>query len=109
MSDRVPPLFPWPLARLLKRVAAEWEDRGEIFGLTGRRFFKPDPGIDLGCEVAGRRVATPVGPAAGPHTQMAQNIVLAWLAGARTFELKTVQILDELDIERPCIDMENVG
>ncbi len=109
MSDRVPPLFPWPPARLLKRVAAEWEDRGEIFGLTGRRFFKPDPGIDLGCEVAGRRVATPVGPAAGPHTQMAQNIVLAWLAGARTFELKTVQILDELDIERPCIDMENVG
>jgi putative selenate reductase len=109
MSDRVPPLYPWPLARLLKRVAAEWEDRGEIFGLTGRRFFKPEPGIDLGCEVAGRRVATPVGPAAGPHTQMAQNIVLAWLAGARTFELKTVQILDELDIERPCIDMENVG
>ncbi len=54
-------------------------------------------------------MATPVGPAAGPHTQMAQNIVLAWLAGARTFELKTVQILDELDIERPCIDMENVG
>jgi len=109
MSERVPPLYPWSLARLLKRVAVEYQDKGEIFGLTGRRFFKPAPDIDLGCEIAGRRVATPVGPAAGPHTQMAQNIVLAWLAGARTFELKTVQILDELDIERPCIDMENVG
>ena len=40
---------------------------------------------------------------------MAQNIVLSWLGGGRTFELKTIQILDELDIERPCIDMENVG
>ncbi len=109
MNMRVPPLYPWSLARLLKRVAAEWEDRGEVFGLTGRRFFKSPPDIDLGCDLAGRRVATPVGPAAGPHTQMAQNIVLAWLAGARTFELKTVQILDELDIQRPCIDMENVG
>jgi len=109
MIERVPPLYPWSLATLLKRVAAEWEDRKEVFGLAGRRFFKLDPDMDLSCEIAGRTVATPVGPAAGPHTQMAQNIVLAFLAGARTFELKTVQILDELDIERPCIDMENVG
>jgi len=109
MSDRVPPLYPWSLNRLLLRVAAEWSDRKEIFGLAGRRFFRPDAAVDLGCDIAGHRVGTPVGPAAGPHTQMAQNIALSWLAGARTFELKTVQILDELDIERPCIDMENVG
>ena len=109
MSDRVPPLYPWSLDRLLLRVATEWEDRKEIFGLAGRRFFRPDPTVDPGCDIAGRRVGTPVGPAAGPHTQMAQNIALSWLAGARTFELKTVQIMDELDIERPCIDMENVG
>jgi putative selenate reductase len=109
MSTRVPPLTPWTLDRLLQRVAVEWGDRSEIFGLAGRRFFKPDPAVDLGCEIAGRRTATPVGPAAGPHSQLAQNIVLSWLAGARTFELKTVQILDELEIERPCIDMENVG
>jgi putative selenate reductase len=40
---------------------------------------------------------------------MAQNIVLGWLAGARVFELKTVQVLDDLDIARPCIDMQTVG
>jgi len=109
MTRRPAPLYPWPLDRLLRRVAREWETRQEIFGLPARRFFRPVPGVDLGCEVAGRRVGTPVGPAAGPHTQLAQNIALSWLAGARSFELKTVQVLDELDIARPCIDMANVG
>lgn len=109
MSHRLPPLHPWPLPLLLDRVEREWRTRGEIFGLAGRRFFKADDEVDLGCVLGGGRVATPAGPAAGPHTQLAQNIVLAWLAGSRSFELKTVQVLDELDIERPCIDMENVG
>ena len=60
-------------------------------------------------EFLGRPAATVVGPAAGPHSQMAQNIVLAWLGGSRLMELKTVQILDELEIGRPCIDMETIG
>ena len=38
-----------------------------------------------------------------------QNIVLSWLAGSRIIELKTVQIIDELKIPRPCIDATNVG
>jgi putative selenate reductase len=40
---------------------------------------------------------------------MAQNIVAAWLCGARYIELKTVQTLDELDVSKPCIDMEDEG
>jgi putative selenate reductase len=39
---------------------------------------------------------------------MAQNIALAWLAGARILELKTVQSNDRLTIPRPCIDATNV-
>ena len=35
--------------------------------------------------------------------------MLAWLGGSRIIELKTVQILDELEIGRPCIDMETIG
>ena len=50
-----------------------------------------------------------MGPASGPQTQMAQNLVLSWLAGSRIIELKTVQINDELEIGRPCIDAANVG
>ena len=58
---------------------------------------------------AGGRAANPIGPAAGPHTQLAQNIALGWLAGARIFELKTIQINDRLTLSRPCIDMATVG
>ncbi len=109
MSTRRPPLTPYPLPVLMGRIVREWETRHRILDLPSGRFFAPDPAHDLSVEVAGQRVATPAGPAAGPHTQLAENFVLGWLAGARTFELKTVQILDELDIDRPCIDMETVG
>lgn len=47
----------------------------------------------------------PIGPAAGPHTQLAGNIISSYGAGASYFELKTVQILEgeELKIRKPCI------
>ncbi|HWR74264.1 MAG TPA: FAD-dependent oxidoreductase, partial [Bacteroidales bacterium] len=52
---------------------------------------------------------TPLGVAAGPHTQLAQNIVAAWLMGSRYIELKTVQTLDEIEVPKPCIDMQDEG
>jgi putative selenate reductase len=103
------PFRPFPLRVLLGRVAREWETRHRIFDLPSGRFHHVDPVHDLSVELGGRRAATPLGPAAGPHTQLAQNYALAWLAGARVFECKTVQVLDELDIDRPCIDMAGEG
>ena len=35
--------------------------------------------------------------------------MLSWLGGSRLFELKTVQIIDDLEIQRPCIDMQTIG
>ena len=104
-----PPLTPMSLPMLLARIEHEWETRKRIFDLPTARFWKPDPDVDLSFEFLGRPAATPIGPAAGPHSQMAQNIVLAWLGGSRLFELKTVQVLDDLEIARPCIDMETIG
>ena len=109
VTHRDLPLHPWSLEMLLARIDHEWRTQRRIFSLPERRFFRTDPAVDLSWELDGVRAATPVGPAAGPHTQLAQNIVLGWLAGARSFELKTVQVLDELEIPRPCIDMETVG
>ena len=103
------PLTPMSLGQLLDRIAHEWETRNKIFDLPTARIWSPDDNIDLGFDFLGRRCASPVGPAAGPHSQLAQNIVLSWLGGSRLFELKTVQILDELEIQRPCIDMQTIG
>ncbi len=98
-----------PLGSLLQRIEHEWSSRKKIFDLPNARIWQPDDEIDLGFDFLGRRCATPIGPAAGPHSQLAQNIVLSWLGGSRLFELKTVQVLDDLEIQRPCIDMQTIG
>ncbi len=109
MTRSAPSLSPFSLGLLLGRIAHEWATRGRIFDLPASRFFDASAAPDLSVRFLGRPAATPLGPASGPHTQLAENIVLAWLGGARIVELKTVQVLDELDISRPCIDMETVG
>ena len=63
--------------------------------------------------IFGEKLEVPLGPAAGPHTQMAQNIISAYIGGARFFELKTVQVMDGEDlakcIARPCIKADDEG
>jgi putative selenate reductase len=102
-------LVPAPFASLLRRMVREHEREGKIFDLPERKFWQPPSGLDFGVTFHGQPAANPLGPAAGPQDQMAQNIVLAWLAGSRILELKTVQVNDRLALPRPCIDATNVG
>ncbi len=102
-------LVPAPFPQLLRRMLREARDEGKIFDLPARRFWRGAEGLDTSVTVHGQRAANPVGPAAGPHGQMAQNILLSWLAGGRFIELKTVQVNDRLELPRPCIDMQTVG
>ncbi len=102
-------LVPIPLPLLLRRAYLEYEREGKIFDLPKAKFFRGLPGLHTSVRFHGHAAATPLGPAAGPHDQLIQNIVLSWLGGSRIIELKTVQILDELKIPRPCIDIINVG
>jgi len=112
-------LVPIPFGQLLRRAHYEFDRRRAIFDLPERKFYRRPstadtlreggPELDLSVSYAGSRAANPIGPAAGPHTQLAQNIALCWLAGARIIELKTVQINDRLTLSRPCIDMATVG
>lgn len=100
---------PQSLTKLLTWILREYRENGSIFGIHKSFFWEPSLDAPYASELFGDRLATPIGPAAGPNTQLAQNIVSAWLCGARFMELKTVQIMDELTIARPCIDMEDEG
>ena len=102
-------LRPYPFGALVTRMFRELDEQQSIFDLPARKFYRGDPKRDLSIAFQGHRPSTGLGPAAGPHTQMAQNIVLSFLAGCRVMELKTVQVMDELEIPRPCIDMETIG
>ncbi|MCB2155340.1 4Fe-4S dicluster domain-containing protein [bacterium] len=100
-----------PFAAQLRRMVPEMLQHKRCYDMPERVWYKPerDAGVDFRAAMHGKPTGTPVGPAAGPHTQLAQNIVLAYVAGARFFELKTIQIMDRLEIPRPCIDVRNIG
>jgi putative selenate reductase len=99
-----------PFDVLLKWILKEYELNRSIFGIHRSQFYIPKKdAVYAQPNYLGVALGTPIGPAAGPHTQLAQNIISSWLCGARFIELKTVQIMDELEIPRPCIDMEDEG
>jgi putative selenate reductase len=104
MSDKMRPI---PFRDLLLRCLAEFRAKGSIFDIPAAHFWKPRSAQTARIFSSG--AANPIGPAAGPHTQLAQNIIAAWLAGGRYFELKTVQKLDALVIDKPCIDAADEG
>lgn len=93
---------PVPFKELVERIFGEYAASKSIFGIPASKFYTPKSGNRISVFHAG--CSSPMGPAAGPHTQLAQNIVSSYLSGARFMELKTVQILDTLEIDKPCID-----
>ena len=106
MSDRFHPLS---MEQLTDWVFTELEQKGSLFNVPRSAFFVPSPDHRFRRREYGVELETPFGVAAGPHTQMAQNIIASWLVGARLIELKTVQTLDELEVHKPCIDAQDEG
>ncbi len=104
MSDIMQPVR---FSKLLNWILEEYEKEKTIFGINESKFYRKDDTATF--KLFGEKCETPIGPAAGPHTQSTPNIVAAYLTGSRFFELKTVQILDELDIEKPCIEASDEG
>ncbi|MCP5087294.1 MAG: FAD-dependent oxidoreductase, partial [Rhodobacteraceae bacterium] len=87
----------------------EEEKQGQILGIDKALFFVPQPSDPFRMHRYGQLLETPLGVAAGPHTQLSLNLIAAWLTGARYLELKTIQVLDELEVTKPCIDMTDEG
>ncbi len=104
MSDRMVPI---PFDKLMDRIMEEYHTRGTVF-LVRKQYTNR---INRCYGIFGEKMETVCGPAAGPHTQLAQNILSAYFAGARFFELKTVQTLDgeDLPVSKPCIKAEEEG
>jgi putative selenate reductase len=99
-----------PFEVILTWILKEFEEKHSIFGIHHSLFYIPSKENPYAIKnMFGSYLATPIGTAAGPHTQLTQNIICSWLSGGRFIELKTVQIMDELEISRPCIDMEDEG
>ena len=105
----MPDLVPAPFSNLLKRAYYEPQRQQTIYDLPLKEMYRGSADVVLSTRFHGLPAGTPLGPAAGPQDQLAQNLVLAWLGGSRIIEMKTIQILDELVINRPCIDATNIG
>jgi len=103
MSELMTPI---PFRELMTWITTEYRRDGAVFGV-----HKPYKADMKKLPIFGETIETPFGPAAGPNTQLAQNIIAGYFAGARFFELKTVQKMDGADlaacINRPCILAED--
>jgi putative selenate reductase len=106
MSDRMRTL---PFDKLIRWILQENENEKSIFGVPIQKYYKASGHNRL--TLFERQLENPLGPAAGPHTQLAQNIIASYVAGSRFFELKTVQIIDgeELPVSKPCILANDEG
>ncbi len=104
MSDIMRPMS---FAQLLNWTLTEHKKSGTVFG--EHHPYRAD--AKCARVIFERPLETPVGPAAGPHTQLAQNIVAAYYTGSRFFELKTVQVMDGAElsacVNKPCIKADD--
>jgi putative selenate reductase len=102
---------PIPFPELIGWARGEYKNHGSVFGIRKEKFFRPAASDRV--ELFGAKISSPIGPAAGPHSQLAQNILAAFLAGARFVELKTVQTMDGEELRkcvaRPCINAADEG
>lgn len=98
---------PMSFEQLLGWILTEKKENGTVFGTHHPYYAAPE----YNRTIFGRPLETPVGPAAGPHTQLTQNIVAAYYTGSRFFELKTVQIMDGAElsacVKKPCIKADD--
>ena len=103
MSDIMRPI---PFAQMMDWILTENAEKGSIFGI--RKIVRHEGGAE---PIFAEKIETPFGPAAGPNSQLTQNIVASYVAGARFFELKTVQVMDGEELSRcvakPCIVAED--
>lgn len=104
MNDKMQPIS---FKNILNWIISEYETQNSIFNISKQSFIQTTTKQPI--NIFNQQCELPLGPAAGPHTQLSQNIITAYLTGSRFFELKTIQVLDELEFDKPCIHAEDEG
>lgn len=99
MSEKMHPLS---FEKLMAMLMEEFKLRGSIFGVNelwqaGKQRLP----------IFGMRIESPLGPSAGPSTQLAEGIIAAYVAGARYIELRTVCEGEPKKTGKPGIVTEN--
>ena len=81
----VPDLYPIDFTTLVDRMDRELKAGGGLYDLPRREWWTPDPARDVSMRHLGRTLGTPAGPASGPHSQLAQNLVLSCSPGGASW------------------------
>ncbi|WP_100065165.1 putative selenate reductase subunit YgfK [Miniphocaeibacter massiliensis] len=101
---------PIPFKEIMEWCISEYKNQETVFGVHKDKFYRNEKGTYI-TTVLGDKMGSAVGPAAGPQSQLTQNIIASYLTGARFMEIKTVQIMDGEEIQnavaRPCIFAED--
>ena len=96
-----------PFKNLMEWMIDEHNTTKQCFNV--KKYYNADP--KKGFNIYKEHIETPIGPAAGPNSQLAQNIIASYVAGARFFELKTVQELNgealAKCVNKPCIKADD--
>ncbi len=104
MGDKMRPIS---FNKMITWITKELKEKESIFGIHKNKFYKNDS--EKYIELFSEKLASPLGPAAGPNSQLTQNIVASYLTGSRFIELKTVQVIDgeDLPVAKPCIHAQD--
>jgi len=106
MSDKMRLI---PFEKMINWITEELKQKGSIFGIHKDKFYYNETGKSI--ILFDEKLSSPLGPAAGPNSQLAQNIVCSYLTGSRFIELKTVQVIDgeDITVTKPCINAQDEG
>ncbi|MBC2459270.1 putative selenate reductase subunit YgfK [Clostridium beijerinckii] len=106
MSDKMQRI---PFEKMLTWITRELKEKESIFGVHKDKFYYNETGKSI--TLFNEKLSSPLGPAAGPNSQLTQNIVCAYLTGSRFIELKTVQVIDgeDITVSKPCINAQDEG
>ncbi|CUU47469.1 putative selenate reductase subunit YgfK [Clostridium beijerinckii] len=106
MSDKMQRI---PFEKMLTWITRELKEKESIFGVHKDKFYYNETGKSI--TLFNEKLSSPIGPAAGPNSQLTQNIVCAYLTGSRFIELKTVQVIDgeDITVSKPCINAQDEG